>query len=105
MVVLACSPAVGAPRPQGHPMKLLVPVLLLCSLVTGQSPVASEKPVTPKVEPAPAQQDAKQKQEPAPTAEKKGQSKEADSKQDAKGAQDPAKAKPAADKTATTDGK
>jgi hypothetical protein len=83
-------------------MKLLVPMLLLCSLVTGQSPVASEKPPTPKVEPAPTQQDAK-KQEPA--AEKKGPSKEAESKQDAKGAQDPAKAKPAADKTATTDGK
>ena len=80
-------------------MKLLVPMLLLCSLATGQSPVASEKPVTPKVEPAPTQQDAKQKQEPAPAAEKKAESKEA------KAAQDPAKVKPATDKPATGDGK
>ena len=76
-------------------MKLLVPMLLLCSLATGQSPVASEKPVTPKVEPAPAQQDGKQKQEPAPAEEKKGE------KKDAKTGQDPAKTKPATDKPAT----
>ena len=70
-------------------MKLIVPMLLLCSLATGQNP-ASEKPVTEKpaagkVEPA------KQEPAPAPVGEKKA---------DAKATQDPAKQKPA-----TADGK
>ena len=79
-------------------MKLLVPMLLLCSLATGQNPVASEKPVTPKVEPASTQQDGK-KHEPAPAGEKKGEN------QEAKANQDPAKVKPATDKPATADQK
>ena len=80
-------------------MKLIVPMLLLCSLATGQGPAPTVKPVTPKVEPAPTQQDGKQRQEPpAPAAEKTGES-----KQEAKAAQDPAKVKPATGKQGTAD--
>jgi hypothetical protein len=77
-------------------MKPIVPMLLLCSLATGQGPAPTEKPVTPKVEPAPTQQDGKQKQE----AEKPGEK-----KADAKAAQDPAKVKPATPATADGNGK
>src|SRR5262245_40370931 len=106
-------------------MKLLVPMLLLCSLATGQSPVGSAKPAqattkvepTPKVEPG-SLQDAKavesylravdawvqqllvkQEPPPAPQGEKE---KKNESKQEPKPvAQDPAKTKPATDKPAT----
>ena len=115
-------------------MKLLVPMLLLCSLATGQSPVGSAKPaqVTTKIEPTPkvepgSLQDCKAvqsylrafdawvqqllvKQEPAPAPQGEKEKKN-ESKQEPKPvAQDPAKVKPAtdkpaSDKPATADGK
>lgn len=109
-------------------MKPIVPMLLLCSLATGQSPVGSAKPahVTTKVEPTPKEagsvQDAKAvesylrafdawvqqllvKQEPAPAPQGEKEKKN-ESKQEPKpAAQDPAKVKPATDKPANGDGK